>query len=153
MARDWTAVTLGDRIKALAAHHGVSLNKLGEKAGIKSGPMSRLAAKKAVVASSPETLRKLAEAWSVSFAWLAFGYGQPSEQDILGPQNETQDSCQSRNVVVAMLRHKKVDSSIIEALLREKVPFEDPGEEHWIARVGELLKLSAKLDDILGENT
>jgi transcriptional regulator with XRE-family HTH domain len=77
VTRDWTGTTLGERVRWMAEHEGVSLNKLGERAGLKSGAMSRLSRDSGEVHRSPETLAKLADAWSYSVEWLTYGRGQP----------------------------------------------------------------------------
>lgn len=56
-----------------------SLNKLGERAGIASGPMSRLSRHTGEVAGSLDTIKKLTDAWGVRMAWLAYGRGGPLE--------------------------------------------------------------------------
>jgi transcriptional regulator with XRE-family HTH domain len=77
VTRDWTGTTLGERVRFMADNEGVSLNKLGERAGLKSGAMSRLSRDSGEVHRSPETLAKLADAWGYSVEWLTYGRGQP----------------------------------------------------------------------------
>jgi transcriptional regulator with XRE-family HTH domain len=73
--RDWTSSSLGERVAYICELRGWSLNKLGEEAGIASGPMSRLSRRTEVVAASPETLVRIADAAGVSVLWLMFGRG------------------------------------------------------------------------------
>lgn len=61
----------------MAEHEGASLNKLGERAGLASGAMSRLSRDRGEVHRSPETLARLADAWGYSVEWLTYGRGQP----------------------------------------------------------------------------
>ena len=74
--RDWTKSSFGERIDYICALKGWTLTKLGEEAGIASGPMSRLHNKTATIAeATPESLVKLAEAGGVSILWLMLGRG------------------------------------------------------------------------------
>lgn len=73
--RDWTGSSLGERIDHICQLRGWSLNKLGEEAGIASGPMSRLSRRTEVVAASPDTLARIADAAGVSVLWLMLGRG------------------------------------------------------------------------------
>lgn len=73
--RDWGQTSLGERIEHICALRGWSLNKLGEEAGIASGPMSRLSRHTEVMGSSPDTLSRIADAASVSVLWLMLGRG------------------------------------------------------------------------------
>lgn len=61
---------------------GLSQNKLGEKAGIAGGVMSRLANKQKHSAGRPETMRKLAVAHGYRFEWLTDGTGPPRATDV-----------------------------------------------------------------------
>ena len=75
-AKDWTQAPLSERVLHLCKLFDVGQNALGAKAGIESGPMSRLAHDKRTTSKrAPETLRKLADAWDVHVEWLAFGRG------------------------------------------------------------------------------
>lgn len=74
--KDWTRASLGERVAHLCGLFEVTQNALGAKAELESGPMSRLANdKRTAPKRAPETLRRLADAWDVSFEWLAFGRG------------------------------------------------------------------------------
>lgn len=78
--RDWTATTLGERVRYLAERNNVSVSALGVPAGLNRAAMSRLANDK-----SPEvkrfsgTIDRLAQAWNVSVEWLTYGRGQPEQ--------------------------------------------------------------------------
>ena len=73
--RDWSNSSLGERVAYVCELRGWSLNKLGEEAGIASGPMSRLSRRTEVTAGSPDTLKRIADAGVVSVMWLMFGRG------------------------------------------------------------------------------
>ena len=73
--RDWTGSSLGERIEHICNLRGWSLNKLGEEAGIASGPMSRLSRRTEVTAASPDTILRIADAAGVSALWLMIGRG------------------------------------------------------------------------------
>ena len=75
MSRDWTTSSLGERIEYICQLRGWSLNKLGDEAGIASGPMSKLSRREETVAASPETLARIADAAAVSVLWLMLGRG------------------------------------------------------------------------------
>jgi transcriptional regulator with XRE-family HTH domain len=77
---DWTSSSLGERIKYTCQLRGISLNELGEAAGMSSGPLSRYSRNAERIAGSPEHLAKVAEAGRVSVLWLIFGRG-PVEVD------------------------------------------------------------------------
>jgi transcriptional regulator with XRE-family HTH domain len=79
VTRDWTGTTLGERVRFLAEREGVSLNKLGKRAGLSSSVISRLSHDSGPLHRSPETLDKLAGAWAVSVEWLIYGRGQPEQ--------------------------------------------------------------------------
>lgn len=81
--RDWTTSTLGERIHHVCELRGWTLNKLGEEAGIASGPMSKLSRHPEVTGATPETLARIADASGVSVLWLMLGRG-PVET---GPQH------------------------------------------------------------------
>jgi transcriptional regulator with XRE-family HTH domain len=76
--RDWVNTSLGERVRWLAKRDGISLTKLGKRAGLLSGAMSRLANDTGPVARSPATLAALADAAGVPLEWLALGRGQPT---------------------------------------------------------------------------
>jgi transcriptional regulator with XRE-family HTH domain len=73
--RDWATSSLGERITHICELRGWSLNKLGDEAGIASGPMSRLSRRTEVVAAAPDTLARIADAAGVSALWLMLGRG------------------------------------------------------------------------------
>ncbi|KYG11244.1 hypothetical protein BE21_08235 [Sorangium cellulosum] len=85
MTRDWTRTTLGDRVQYLAEREGVSLNKLGARAGLGSGAVSRLSRDHGPLNRSPETLDKLARACGVSVEWLTYGRGDPGLRGVPEP--------------------------------------------------------------------
>ena len=71
--KDWTTTTLEERINFLREVRGdVSLNVLGERAGIASGPMSRLTKRPRPSAAK---LGAIARAWRADLGWLASGTG------------------------------------------------------------------------------
>lgn len=72
---DWANSSLGERIEHICSIRGWSRTKLGEEAGIASGPMSRLSRREETTAGSPDTLIRLADAGSVNLAWLMAGRG------------------------------------------------------------------------------
>jgi transcriptional regulator with XRE-family HTH domain len=72
----WENSTLGQRIVHICALRGISLSELGRRAGMESGPMSRLAHKDETMGGSPEVLVKLADASEVSLEWLICGRGR-----------------------------------------------------------------------------
>lgn len=72
---DWSGSSLGERIAHACKLRGWSLNKLGEVAGIASGPVSRLSRRQETTAGSPETLIKLADAAGVNAEWMIYGRG------------------------------------------------------------------------------
>ena len=73
--RDWTGSSLGERIEHICHLRGWSLNRLGEEAGIASGPMSRLSRRTEVTAATPDTILRIADAAGVSALWLMIGRG------------------------------------------------------------------------------
>lgn len=74
--RDWSTSSLGERIRHLCLLRGVGQNDLAKRAGIKSGPMSRLATKRARAGGS---VARIADAAPCSIWWLAIGRGQPDD--------------------------------------------------------------------------
>jgi transcriptional regulator with XRE-family HTH domain len=80
---DWTNSSLGERIDHICSLRGLSLNRLGEAAGIASGPMSRLSRREENMAGSPDTLTRIADAGGVNVAWLLAGRG-PVERERRG---------------------------------------------------------------------
>lgn len=72
--KDWRRSTLKERIDHLRELRDITQNELGERAGIRSGPMSKLITRPR---PSAEKLAALAAAWDVSLDWLARGVGQP----------------------------------------------------------------------------
>jgi transcriptional regulator with XRE-family HTH domain len=77
--RDWTLTTLGERVRYLAEREGVSVAKLGERAGLNRAAMSRLSRDTSpVVRRSSETIDKLARAWNAPTEWLIYGRGDPA---------------------------------------------------------------------------
>jgi hypothetical protein len=73
--RDWANSSLGERISHICELREWTLNRLGEEAGIASGPMSRLSRHTEVVGASPDTLARIADAACVSVVWLMLGRG------------------------------------------------------------------------------
>lgn len=75
--KDWSKSSVGERIAYLTELRGVTLNELGRRAvpPIASGPMSRLSRNPLRDGGASNTIRRLADAWEVEFAWLAFGLG------------------------------------------------------------------------------
>lgn len=80
--RDWSSTSLGERARYLMEREGISQNELGRRAGIKPGPMSRIANDRNLVAKRESaTIGALADAYGVRFEWLARGRGQPEQAD------------------------------------------------------------------------
>lgn len=83
MSRDWRTTTAIERLRFLQSEVNASQNKLGERAGVKSGQMSTLAkrlAKSQLIQSRSSLLWKVAKAWNFSPDWLMLGEGQPREK-------------------------------------------------------------------------
>jgi transcriptional regulator with XRE-family HTH domain len=78
--RDWTATTLGERVRYLAERNNVSVSALGVPAGLNRAAMSRLANdKSSEVKRFSGTIDRLAQAWNVAPEWLFYGRGQPEQ--------------------------------------------------------------------------
>ncbi|MFT3770148.1 MAG: helix-turn-helix transcriptional regulator [Minicystis sp.] len=118
--RDWMMSSLGERIAHICELRGWSLNKLGEEAGIASGPMSRMSRRTEVTAGSPDTLKRIADAGGVSVLWLMFGRG-PVETGSHHPK--------------ALRNHPDWPAALAEAKRRQRgIP-----EEFWILAGGAVL--------------
>lgn len=130
VSRDWTSTTLGERVRWLAEHEGVSLNKLGERAGLRSSVMSRLSRDSGEVHRSPETLDKLAGAWSVSVEWLTYGRGQP-EQTV--PRD---DRYPHRAEAARIALDGGLEQEAVIEVLEEQIELErDPSILWWLHRI------------------
>ena len=78
--RDWTATTLGERVRYLAERNNVSVSALGVPAGLNRAAMSRLANdKSSEVKRFSGTIDRLAQAWNAAPEWLFYGRGQPEQ--------------------------------------------------------------------------
>lgn len=130
VGRDWTGTTLGERVRFMAEHEKVSLNKLGERAGLKSGAMSRLSRDSGEVHRSPETLAKLADAWDYSVEWLTYGRGQPAQAV---PRDERYPN---RSKAAHIALDGGIDPVAVNEVLAEQLDVErDPSILWWLHRI------------------
>jgi transcriptional regulator with XRE-family HTH domain len=118
--RSWSQSSFGERIDFICRLRGWSLNKLGEEAGIASGPMSRLSRITEHVASSPDTIQRIADAADVNVEWLMLGRG-PVER------GSSERSASERTPRGALRAHPDWPHALAEARKRQKaIP-----EKYW----------------------
>lgn len=110
---------------------GLSLNRLGELAGIPSSNMSRFAGIKRATSGRPETLEAMAAAWGVSYAWLAHGHGQPDPTPMVDGRI---DRFPNQARAVEIVRDGGMSEEVIQAVLSEDQPHieRDPTVLWWI---------------------
>jgi transcriptional regulator with XRE-family HTH domain len=139
--KEWSASSLGERIRHMAELRAVSLNALGRRAGIDSGPMSRLSRRGSTAAL--DTLRKLADAWEFHFEWLAFGRGQPEGPG--APTNALQPVRYTHRFEAARIaRDGGVPLDAIESVCMDRLdPRVDPPVLWWLDRMRERVALLA----------
>jgi hypothetical protein len=124
---EWQGSSLGTRIDHVCRLRGWSLQRYGQEAGFASGVMSRLAAHTGRTGSSPDTLRRLADAGRVNIIWLMFGEG-PVEPVAAVPGT--------------MRAHPEWPTAFAEAKRRQKgIP-----EEFWEAAGEAVVPLRERLD-------
>lgn len=114
----------------MAEQEGVSLNKLGERAGLGSGAMSRLSRDRGEVHRSPETLARLADAWGYSVEWLTYGRGQPAQS----VQRDERYPNRSQAAHIAL--DGGIDPVAVNEVLTEQLELErDPSILWWLHRI------------------
>jgi transcriptional regulator with XRE-family HTH domain len=129
--RDWTTSTLGERVKHMGELRGVTLNKLGEKAGIKSGPMSRLSRMGVRTGGYPATLQRLAFAWEIDLDWLVDGRGTPEK-----PRPVKDERSPNRARAIEIARAGGMAPEVIDRIAREAVDYaQDPPILWWLKRM------------------
>jgi hypothetical protein len=129
--RDWSTSTLGERIHHMCTVRETTLNKLGEKAGIKSGPMSRLGRKTVRVAGAPETLQRLAHAWDFDLDWLVDGRGNPEKL-----RAASADRYPNRAAAIEIARMGGMPSAVLDRASAEVLDlYQDAPILWWIRRL------------------
>lgn len=102
--RDWSASSLGERMRWAIDRTRTGVNELGESSGTSGGAVSKLLARADRVAGRAETLEKLAQALDVSVSWLAFGLGQPLDENELTPRERAAALCREHGVSEAAIQ-------------------------------------------------
>lgn len=110
--------TFAARIDALLKLRKLSLNQLGERAGIGGGPMSRLRTR-GPLGATMETMLKVADAAGVHVRWLADGTGPMEKDAIFASGNER------RRAASVLAEEAGVAKEAIETVLNAPIQPED----------------------------
>lgn len=113
----WEASSVGERLKWAIRRKRFGTNELGQHSGTTGGYVSKLSARPERIAGNAEKLFALAQALDVSAAWLAFGIGQPTEDDVPPLPN--------REVAAALCRAYGIAEDAIASVIAEIVVADD----------------------------
>jgi len=124
-----------ERIQMVLDLRGWSLNKLGDQAGIGSGPMSRLR-QRGPADATVATLAKVADAAGVELRWLALGAGP------MLASNPVPVDAESRRALAARLAE---EADVPEAVIREALrhPIQPDEKDRPVLWWADRLRLAA----------
>lgn len=85
--QDWSATSIGDRVRFLLEKRGYTQVEIAQKCGITQAAISNIVTDSSRKPSAP-TLLKLAAALQANPEWIITGEGDPWQMNVIGKKSE-----------------------------------------------------------------